>query len=113
MSCASTCELVQFKVESVRLLHISPRPGSGSPADLEERLIEMIKGDLERETHSCTDECDCVIGDPVQVQSRDQIKQVTDGTYTAWYRVTLSKYRTAGECMPKSDDLPEDARKSF
>lgn len=113
MSCASTCELVQFKVESVRLLHISPRPGSGSPADLEERLIDMIKGALEQETHTCSDGCDCVIGEPVQVQSRDQIKRVSDGTYTAWYRVTLAKYRTSGECMPQSDDLPEDARKSF
>jgi hypothetical protein len=46
----------------------------------------------------------------VKVVSRTQIKKVSDGTYTAWYEVTLDKYRTEGECMPKADQRPEGIR---
>ena len=112
MTCASKCELVQFKVTSGRLLHISPRPGADAPQDLEQVLGQKVKEELERESHDCPGDCDCAIGEPVEVSSRDQIKKVVDGKYTAWYRVTIVKYRTPGECMPKADELPEDSRKT-
>ena len=112
MSCASKCELVQFRVTSGRLLHVSPRPGSDAPQDLEQILGQRVKEELEVDIHDCPNGCECAIGEPVQVESRDQIKQVTDGKYTAWYRVTLVKYRTPGECMPAEDELPDDARKT-
>jgi hypothetical protein len=47
-----------------------------------------------------------VIGEPVEVASREHIKKVQDGAFTAWYEVVLVKYRTQGECMPASDELP-------
>ena len=53
---------------------------------------------------------DPLFGEPVEVASRHQIKKVTDGAYSAWYRVELVKYRTPGECMPAEDELPEGAR---
>lgn len=104
---ASTCELVQFKIRSARFLQIEPRPRSDAPQDLEQRLLELVKESLESEHHSCGDGGDCVIGEPVEVASREQIKKVTDGTYTAWYQVTLVKYRTQGECMPAADTAPD------
>lgn len=107
----STCELEQYEVTNVRFLHIEPRPSrSGAPSDVEQELLELLKKDLERERHDCPEGCDCVIGEPVEVASREQIKKVSNGTYTAWYEVTLVKYRTQGECMPKGDKLPESAR---
>jgi hypothetical protein len=110
MSLESTCELVQFKVEAARFLHIEPRPRSDAPSDLEQQLLTLLKTELEDERHDGGEGVDCVIGEPVQVATRDQIKRVTDGTYTAWYQVTLVKYRTPGECMPAADTLPEGAR---
>lgn len=110
MSCESTCELVQLRVMNARFVHIQPRPRAGAPQDLEQRLLEKMKAELESESHNCSGDCECVIGEPVQVASRDQIKKVTDGEYTGWYKVTLVKYRTQGECMPSGDDLPEGAR---
>lgn len=110
MGCESTCELVQLRVTSSRFLHIEPRPRTGAPQDLEQALLDKVKAELESDTHTCPEGCECVIGDPVQVASREQVKKVSDGTYTAWYRVTLVKYRSSGECMPKHDDLPPGAR---
>ena len=110
MGSESTCELVQLRVTSARFLHIEPRPRAGAPQDLEQRLLDKVKEALESESHSCPDGCDCVIGEAVQVASRDQIKKVTDGEYSGWYQVTLVKYRTEGECMPAADELPEGAR---
>ena len=110
MGCESICELVQLRVTSARFLHIEPTPRAGAPQDLEQRLLEKVKAELESESHSCPEGCECVIGEPVQVVSRDQIKKVTDGDYTGWYKVTLVKYRTQGECMPTEDTLPEGAK---
>jgi hypothetical protein len=110
MGCESTCELVQLRVTSARFLHIEPRPRAGAPQDLEQRLLEKVKAELESESHSCPEGCECVIGEPVQVASREQIKKVTDGDYTGWYKVTLVKYRTQGECMPVEDTLPAGAK---
>lgn len=110
MGSESTCELVQLKVESARFLRIEPRPRAGAPQDLEQTLLELVKEALESEGHTCGEDCECVIGDPVEVAARDQIKKVSDGTYTAWYQVRLVKYRTTGECMPKGDELPEGTR---
>ena len=102
----STCELVEFKVESARFLNIEPRPRADSPQDLEQTLLELVKRELESTSHTCGDGCDCVVGEPVAVESREQIKKVSDGTYTAWYQVVLTKYRTQGECMPGEDESP-------
>ena len=110
MSEAATCELVQFKVTGARFLHIEPRPRAGSPQDLEQTLLQQVKDALEGESHTCPEDSDCVIGDPVEVASREQIKKVSDGTYTAWYQITLTKYRNTGECMPATDVLPPGAR---
>jgi len=110
MGCQSTCELVQLRVTSARFLHIEPTPRAGSPQDLEQRLLAKVKAELESESHSCPEGCECVVGEPVQVASREQIKKVTDGDYSGWYKVTLVKYRTQGECMPAEDTLPEGAR---
>ena len=110
MGCESTCELVQLRVTSARFLHIAPRPRAGAPQDLEQRLLDKVKAALESESHSCPEGCECVIGEPVQVASREQIKKITDGDYTGWYKVTLVKYRSQGECMPIEDRLPEGAR---
>ena len=109
VSCGGTCELVQFVVTDARFLHIQPRPRGDAPPDLEQRLLVLVKKALESEIHDCASGCECVI-EPVQVASRQQIKQVSDGTYTAWYRVTVTKYRTPGECMPASDRLPEGVK---
>ena len=110
MGCESTCELVQLRVSNARFLHIEPRPRAGAPQDLEQRLLDKVKEELETESHSCPEGCECVIGEPVQVASREQVKKVTDGEYTGWYKVTVTKYRTQGECMPPADTLPEGAR---
>lgn len=110
MGCESTCEVVQVKVESARFLHITPRPRAGSPSDLEQTLLQLVKDELETDTDTSPEGCECVIGEPVEVVSREQIKKVSDGTYTAWYQVRLVKYRTPGECMPAADELPDDAR---
>ena len=110
MSCDLTCELVQFVVTTSRFIHIQPRPRADAPQDLEQRLEEQVKATLESEHHNCGDGCDCVIGDPVEVRSRQQIKKVTYGDYSGWYQVTLVKYRTSGECMPGADSAPEGAR---
>jgi hypothetical protein len=110
MGCESTCELVQLRVTNARFLHIEPRPRAGAPQDLEKRLLDVLKEALESESSTCAEGCECVIGEPVQVASREQIKKVTDGEYTGWYRVTLIKYRTQGECMPAADELPEGVR---
>ena len=107
MGTESTCELVQLKVTALRSLKIEPRPRADAPHDLEQSMMQQVQAALESETHTCGDNCDCVIGEPVQVASRQQIKKVTDGTYTAWYQVTLVKYRTVGECMPAGDEMPE------
>jgi hypothetical protein len=107
---AGTCELVQFKVSGARFLHISPRPRAGAPSDLEQTLLQQVKDALEHESHTCGEGCDCSIGEPVAVASRTQIKKVSDGDYTAWYQVTLTKYRSPGECMPAGDTLPEGVR---
>jgi hypothetical protein len=110
MGCESICELVQLRVTSARFLHIEPRPRAGAPQDLEQVLLDKVKQELETDSHSCPEGCECVIGDPVEVATQEQIKKVTDGDYTGWYRVTLVKYRTQGECMPASDTLPEGVR---
>lgn len=107
MSSASTCELVQFKVQSARFLKVEPRPRADAPQDMEQRLLEHVKAALESESHICGDGCECVIGEPVEVARREQIKKITDGEYTAWYQVVIVKYRTQGECMPASDEAPE------
>ncbi len=106
MACGSTCVRVQFKIESARFIHIEPRPRGDSPADLEQRLLALVREELESDTHDAGEGCDCVIGEAVQVASREQIKKVSDGTYTAWYQVQLTKYRTEGECMPSTDEPP-------
>jgi hypothetical protein len=103
---SSTCDLVQFRVRSAKFLHIEPRPRADAPADLEQRLLERVKEELESEHHACGAGCECVIGEPVEVASREHIKKVQDGAFTAWYEVVLVKYRTQGECMPASDELP-------
>jgi len=108
MSCESTCELVQFRVSGAQFLRVQPRPRAGAPADLEQALLRLVRSELESDIHNCPAGCECIIGEPVEVSSTERIKKVSDGTYTAWYRVTLTKYRTAGECMPASDPLPED-----
>jgi|GEM_PF-2491346 len=106
MACRGTCVRVQFKIDSARFIHIEPRPRGDSPADLEQQLLALVREELESDTHDAGEGCDCVIGEPVQVASREQIKKVSDGTYTAWYQVQLSKYRTEGECMPGADAEP-------
>lgn len=110
MSCDSTCERTQFKIASARFIHIEPRPRSGAPGDLEQRLLALVHEELEGDSDDCEEGCECVIGEPVKVASRIQIKKVSDGAYSAWYEVTLDKYRTAGECMPKADPKPRGAR---
>ncbi len=110
MDCDSKCEHIQFKVTSAHLVHIHPRPKAGAPPDLELIFSEAIKAALETDRHTGPEGCDCVTGDPVEVGSREQITKVTHGDYTAWFRVQLVKYRTAGECMPANDDLPEGVR---
>ena len=87
----------------------SPRPRAGAPPNLEQTLLQQVKDALEHESHTCGEGCECVIGEPVAVASRTQYKKVSDGDYTAWYQVTLTKYRTTGECMPASDPLPGGA----
>ncbi len=47
MGCESTCEVVQVRVESARFLHITPRPRAGSPSDLEQTLLQLVKHELE------------------------------------------------------------------
>ena len=111
MSCEGKCELVEFKVTSSRFIHIEPRPRSDAPSDLEQRLEDQMKAAVEQSHHNCGDDCDCVIGEPVEVQSRQQIKKVTYGDYAGWYQLTVVKYRTPGECMPGEDTLPERARR--
>ena len=110
MSCEGTCERTQFKIASARFIHIEPRPRSGSPSDLEQRLLKLVYDALESDEDNCGEGCECVIGEPEKVASRVQIKKVSDGTYSAWYEVTVEKYRTSGECMPKADPKPEGAR---
>lgn len=110
MSCDGTCELVQFKVSSARFIHIEPRPRSDAPANLEQTLLSRVHEVIESESHDCGKACDCVIGEPQKVASRTQIKRVEEGDYTAWYEVTVEKYRTPGECMPRADDKPKGAR---
>ena len=112
MSCEGKCELVQFKMTASRFLHIEPRPRSDAPPDLEQRLEDQVKSTIETESHTCGGDCDCVIGEPVEVQSRQQIRAVTFGDYTGWYQITVVKYRTPGECMPATDALPADARRA-
>lgn len=107
MSIDKTCELVAFKIESARFLKVEPRPRADAPHDLEQSLLSLVKKELETASHSCGAGCDCVIGEPVAVASREQIKKVNDGTYTAWYQVVLTKYRTQGECMPAQDPPPD------
>ncbi len=104
-----TCELVQFRVEESRLLHIAPRPGRDAPRELEQILGRLLREALEVDIHSCPHDCDCVIGEPQQVEAREQTKRVSHESYKAWYRVRLVKYRTRGECMPKADELPPEA----
>ena len=41
----STCELVEFKVESASFINIDPRPRKDSPQDLEQTLLELVKRD--------------------------------------------------------------------
>lgn len=106
MSCSGTCELVQFKVTSARFLQIVPRPRSDAAQDLEQQLLALVKAAVESESHTCGEGCECVIGEPVEVCSREQIKKVTHDGYDAWYQITLVKYRTTGECMPSADELP-------
>ena len=110
MNCNGKCELVQFKVESAHLVHIDPRPRPGAPQDLELKLTEEVKNAVESDSHDCTDGCDCVIGEPVEVSSREQYKHVTHGEYNGWFRIKLVKYRTGGECMPATDPLPAGSR---
>lgn len=107
MGCSNTCELVQFKVTSARFLKIVPRPRSDAPPDLEQQLLDLVKTAVESESHTCAEGCECVIGEPVEVCSREQIKKVTLDGYDAWYQITLVKYRTTGECMPAADELPD------
>ena len=111
MSCEGKCELVEFRVISSRFIHIEPRPRSDAPPDLEQRLEDELKAAVETSHHTCGDGCDCVIGEPVEVQSRQQIKKVSYGGYAGWYQLTVVKYRTSGECMPGADPLPERARR--
>ncbi len=75
-----------------------------------ESTCGVVQVRVESETDTFPEGCECVVGEPGEVVSREQIKKVSDGTYTAWYRVRLVKYRTPGECMPTADELPEDAR---
>ena len=111
MSCEAKCELVASKVTSSRFIHIEPRPRSGAPPDLEQRLEDEVKAAVEASHHTCSDGCDCVIGEPVETCSRQQIKKVTYGDYAGWYQLTVVKYRTPGECMPAADPVPERARR--
>ena len=104
---ASTCELVQFKVRSASFLSIEPRPRADAPPDLEQRLLARVKEELESDRHDCGAGCDCVVGEAVEVASREQVKKIEYGDYTAWYRVVLVKLRTAGECMPAADEPPD------
>ena len=110
MACQATCTRVQLRITSARFLHIEPRPRPDAPADLEQRLLAKVRAALETDTHDGPEGTDCVIGEPLEVCTRNQIKRVTDGEYTAWYEVTLVKYRTSGELMPAGDTLPEGVR---
>jgi len=110
MSCEGRCDLVEFKVTSAHLVHVDPRPTRQSPADLEAQLSQAVKDALERTSHDCGEGCECLTGERVEVWSREQVKQIALGEYTAWFRVRLVKYRTPGECMPKSDPLPPGVR---
>ena len=110
MSCDGTCEMVQFKATSARFVHIEPRPRGDAPADLEQTLLARVHEVIESESHDCGDDCDCVIGEPVKVASRVQVVKAQVGDYTGWYEVTVEKYRTSGECMPRADEKPEGAR---
>jgi len=47
MGCESTCEVVQVRVESARFLHITLRPWAGSPSDLKQTLLQLVKRELE------------------------------------------------------------------
>jgi len=111
MPCSGTCELVQFRVTSSRFIQIHPRPRGDAPQDLEQRLLDLVKEALESDSHDCGEGCECDVGEPVLVSSREQVKKVTHEGYDAWYQVTLAKYRTSGECMPAGDVLPEGARR--
>ncbi len=108
MACDKQCELVQFRVASAQFMRVQPRPRAGAPADLEQKLLTLVRHELETDVHTCPEGCDCIIKEPVEVSSVERIKKVFDGTYTAWYKVRLVKYRTPGECMPKSDALPDE-----
>lgn len=109
MACDKECELIQFRVISAQFMRVQPRPPRGrAPADLEQKLLMLVKHDLEKDIHDCPEGCDCVVGEPVEVAATERIKKVFDGTYTAWYKVRLVKYRTPGECMPRSDTLPDE-----
>ena len=110
MGYQGTATRVQFEIADARFLHIEPRPRADSPEDLEQTLLELVRTALESDAHDGPADCDCVIGERVEVCSRDQIKEVSDGTYTAWYQVRLVKYRTVGELMPAADELPAAAR---
>jgi hypothetical protein len=110
MSCESRCERVLFKVTSLRLVHITPRPRAGAPASLEHELSESVRRLLESDTHTAPAGCDCVTGEPIEVEAREQYNKVVHGEYTAWFKVRIAKYRTPGECMPAGDPLPEGVR---
>lgn len=106
MGFESQSELVEFKVESARFIDIQPRPRADAPPDLERILLDELKKHVEVSAHGCGEGCDCVADEPIVVASREQVKKVTSGEYTAWYRVKLVKYRTPCECMPSEDELP-------
>ena len=81
--------------------------------EVRERAVRMVldlQSEHESESHNCGDGCECAIGEPVAVASRTQYKKASDGTCTAWCQVALTQYRSTGECMPASDELPDGVR---
>ena len=107
MGTESTCELVEFRVESARFLNIEPRPRADSPQDLEQNHTGTVEGRVGERVAHLRRRLRLCGRQPVAVASREQIKKVSDGTYTAWYQVVLTKYRTQGECMPQEDEAPD------
>ncbi len=97
---------------SLRVFYTSRRGLGPAPRRIwsKQTLLQLVEDELETETGTSPEGCECVVGEPGEVVSPEQIKKVSDGTYTACYRVRLVKYRTPGECMPAADELPEDAR---
>lgn len=112
MICDNRCEIVEWKASNLQLVQevVSPNVSMDDIQLLTMAKERIIKENSNRKGMGCSSGCECVpTRDPERIWSGDRLKKTlitgksSDGT--EWkaeflFKLTLSKIRYSGECVP-------------